>query len=239
MYQFFINEEIKINSTYSFNNDDAHHIKNVLRLKKGEVIRIVYNTNAYFGSIDYINGNSVVNIIEKDNISHELDINVTLIQSLIKNDKFDFVLQKSCELGVSNIVPLFTSRSNIRKDSYNNKLERFKKIILESCKQCKREVVPSINSVIDLKDINSFKSDINLFAYELDNINDNGLLNFIEKGKSVTIVIGCEGGFTEQEATFLSDNGFIPINLGKRILRAETASIYALSIVSAVNEVSK
>ena len=83
MYQFFINEEIKINSTYSFNNDDAHHIKNVLRLKKGEVIRIVYNTNAYFGSIDYINGNSVVNIIEKDNISHELDINVTLIQSLI------------------------------------------------------------------------------------------------------------------------------------------------------------
>ena len=78
-----------------------------------------------------------------------------------------------------------------------------------------------------------------MFAYELDNINDNGLLNFIEKGKSVTIVIGCEGGFTEQEATFLSDNGFIPINLGKRILRAETASIYALSIVSAVNEVSK
>ena len=239
MYQFFIEKKLSVKDIYSFNNDDSHHIKNVLRLKKGEVIRIVYNTNAYFGSIDYINGNSVVNIIEKDNISHELDINVTLIQSLIKNDKFDFVLQKSCELGVSNIVPLFTSRSNIRKDSYNNKLERFKKIILESCKQCKREVVPSINSVIDLKDINSFKSDINLFAYELDNINYNGLLNFIEKGKSVTIVIGCEGGFTEQEATFLSDNGFIPINLGKRILRAETASIYALSIVSAVNEVSK
>ena len=73
-----------------------------------------------------------------------------------------------------------------------------------------------------------------MFAYELDD--NNSVINFIEKGKHITVVIGTEGGFTHQEALFLSDNGFMPVSLGKRILRAETAGIYAISVIGAINE---
>jgi len=234
MYQFFMEEEININNTYYFNKDDSHHIKNVLRLNKGEIIRVVYGSKGYFGKIDYDNGKPVVNIETLDNVKHELDIKITLIQSLIKVDKFELLLQKSCELGVSKIVPLYTSRCNIKKDIYDKKRNRFNKIILESCKQCKREVLPIVEDTINLDVINKYKSDINLFAYELDD--NNSLINFIEKGKHITVVIGPEGGFTHQEALFLRDNGFIPISLGKRILRAETAGIYTISVIGAINE---
>ena len=239
MYQFFVFNKLSVKDIYSFNNDDSHHIKNVLRLSKNEVVRLVYDGLAYFAYIDYDGKKPVAIVKEVDEVSHELGVKITLIQSLIKLDKWDLVLQKACELGVSTIVPLYTSRVNIKKDIIENKKDRFNKIIMESCKQCKRELLPNLTGVIDLNKIDEFKSDINLFAYEIDNINDNQILNYIEKGKSVSIVIGCEGGFSESEAIVLKDKGFIPVSLGRRILRAETASMYALSVVGSVNEVKR
>ena len=231
MQQYFITDSLTVNKLVDLPKDVLHHFVSVLRMKKDEEFYLVDKNNVrYLCVLD----NNQARVIKKEETYNELAIKVTIIQSLIKNDKFDLFLTKATELGVYKVVPLITSRTIVKSnDKIQNKLARWNKICFEASCQCKRNIVPNVTLPISIEDINDYKSDINLVCYENLTIK-NKLKDYVKMNKSITIVIGPEGGFSDKEINYLNDQGFKSISLGKRILRAETASMYALSVIDGI-----
>ena len=228
MQQFFVNELIENNELVSLDADVLHQLKKVLRVNNGYTFRLVDNdSNVYLCHFE----NNHARIINKIIENNELDTNITVILSLIKNDKMDFAIQKLCELGVKRIVPYKAYRSVVKEGKATNKIDRFKKIAKEACEQSHRNIIPEITDFINIKEIKNYMSDINVIAYENE---DNIVNNF--KCNSITILIGPEGGFDEKELEIIKNLGFNSISLGKRILRAETAAIYLTSLIVGDNQ---
>ncbi|MGP1414013.1 MAG: RsmE family RNA methyltransferase [Bacillales bacterium] len=225
-----------ISNDYYFEKNDIHHIINVMRCHVGDKIEVLKNDS----SIDIVEIVSINPfVVKKDcsiNQNNELSGHIRLLYCLPKGDKLDLVIQKSCELGVDELILINSSRTvkKMDKDSFNKKINRFNKIIKEACEQCKRNRLLKIVDIVDFKDLIKFDADVSLIAYEKFNYNN---INFYEqvkniKNKTVNILIGAEGGFSEQEFDFCVNNGYIPISLGKRILRSETSCLYTLSVIS-------
>ena len=146
----------------------------------------------------------------------------------------DLILQKSCELGVSEIIPINATRSIVKLDKKETKkIDRWNKILKEASEQSKRVVIPKVNEIMDIKDLINLDYDIkilctvNELSMSLKKVLDKDLTNL-----KILFVIGPEGGFTDNEEKILIDNGFISTSFGKRVLRTETASLYALSIIN-------
>lgn len=228
MQQFFVNELIENNELVSLDADVLYQLKKVLRVNNGYTFRLVDNdSNIYLCNFE----NNQARIINKIIENNELDTNITVILSLIKNDKMDFAIQKLCELGVKRIVPYKAYRSVVKEGKATNKIDRFKKIAKEACEQSHRNIIPEITDFINIKEIKNYMSDINVIAYENE---DNIVNNF--RCNSITILIGPEGGFDEKELEIIKNLGFNSISLGKRILRAETAAIYLTSLIVGDNQ---
>lgn len=223
MQQFFINEKLEVGKRVSLDKDILYHLKKVLRKNDGWQFRLV-DSNARIYLVELMNNDAIA--IENLNENNELDVKITVIQALIKNDKFELSLQKLTELGVYRIVPFEANRSVV-KASGNNKIDRYRKIVKEACEQSHRNIIPEVTDFITVKDVNKFMSRHNYIAYEKENSEKNS----IETDDSVTIVIGPEGGFDPKEIETFMSMGFESISLGKRILRAETASIFATSLI--------
>lgn len=210
---------------------DVHHITHVMRMTKGDNLELVFDQKLYLGVISSINPLKV-EIVKELSTDVELDSVVTIIFALSKSDKNDFVIQKATELGVKRIIFVPTKRSIVKmdKNDFDKKMTRYEKISKEAAEQCHRLVIPDIlyHSSIDKLPL----SDINLVAYEEVAGNTTQSFDEINRNKSVSVFIGPEGGFDEQEIALLKDKGFTTISLGKRILRCETAAVYALSVIS-------
>lgn len=230
MQQFFVLEQIEQNKEIKLNGDIAYQCIHVLRYQNGKQIKCVdLNGNIGVCSIRIENEDvfAFVNeIIENDS---EMQIKVTLIQALIRKERWEFLLQKATELGVYRIIPIELKRNVVKweKNESKNKMERYQKIMQEAAEQSRRTFVPKLEPIIKLSEINQYKSEINLVAYE--NEKDRPLRDYIKPNQSVTIICGPEGGFDDREVEYLIKNGFVSVSLGKRILRAETAGLYILS----------
>ena len=214
-------------------SEDEHHLCHVMRMKKGDEIEVVDNQKLYLCRIDSFNPLSISVIHEIAN-DVELKEEVTLLFALTKGDKTDLVLQKATELGVQKIALIESERTIVKYEGkdIDKKLVRFKKIMKEASKQSHRLMIPELLGIYQLKKLpKELLSDINYVAYEKDANQIECAFNGLMKGKSVSILIGPEGGFSEQEINSLTEQGFIRTSLGKRILRAETAAIYALSVI--------
>ena len=236
MYQFFVDEPIEVGQTISLSSDQEHHAKNVLRLNH-EKVRIVSNEEGYFGE-GYIEDNQfLVHILEKDNHPKELNKNVTLALALIRREKFELVLQKATELGVHQIIPFLSSRCVVqeKKEKSSRQMERWNKIVKEASAQCKRNVVPMIKETQTLEEVSKHNVSLKLVANS-DLEKPSVLLEDALKKEETLIVIGPEGGFSTKEIELLEENGFVSVSLGNRILRAETACMYALSVISSFQE---
>ena len=213
--------------------EDEHHICHVMRMKKGDEIEVVDNAHLFLCRIDVFNPLKVSVIHE---IANDVEIkeDITLLFALTKGDKTDLVLQKATELGVKKVALIESERTVV---SYENKdidkkLERFRKIMKEASEQSHRLIVPELLGIYHLKRLpKECLSDLNYVAYEKDADQIKGAFQGLDKGKSISILIGPEGGFSIQEIDHLTNQGFIRTSLGKRILRAETAAIYALSVL--------
>ena len=227
MQQYFVDEELQIGDCYVFTKEQAHHAKTVVRLDH-ERVRLVSNGKAFFAEVYDDHGTFVGKVLEKDDSNKELETDIVLAISLIKRDKFELVLQKATELGVKEIIPVLTSRCVVKVNK--DKRERYETILLESAQQCKRNMIPMIHDTISLKELMKYKKEINIVAYE----NEEGekRLSSLKKDvKSILYFVGPEGGFSEEEITFFKENDFECVSLGDRILRAETAAIYGLSVL--------
>ena len=233
MQRYFVSKE---NENFILSNSDFHHVKDVMRIKNDGQLICVYENKSYLCSINYFENGYKINVIEEITKDVELNKKVILYQAVIKNDKFDLVIQKATELGVTDIVPTIFSRSVVKVDDSkkDNKLNRYEKIVKEACEQSHRLVLPVIHNYQKVKTIKLDEDTLGLIAYE--NNGDyasfkNALLD-VDKYNKVAIVIGPEGGFSNDEVDYLVKNGFKNISLGKRILRSETASMYALSVIA-------
>ena len=226
----------KLNNAIILEDDDQYHLLKVMRARKGEEIEVVADEKVFLSVIE---STKPLKIIAKKQLKedNELPNYVILVAALLKGDKMDFVLQKATELGVSEVILMTTDRTIIRlKDHQNDlKLGRYQKILKEAAAQSKRSKIPYINKIIDFSRIDEIEANTRLIAYEGIKGSSTALnkkISGLKPGKRIAIVIGPEGGFSEGEVEYAKNCGFIPVSLGNRILRAETASIYALSVIA-------
>jgi len=186
----------------------------------------------------------VVEKIKKELYSAESPVLITIAQGLPKSEKMEFIVQKSTELGISRIVPLITERSQIR---HTEKVERWRKIAQSASEQCGRERVPDIEDIVEFEEFmwNTPLTPLDrgehhsmyplpsriIFSEEYKERNFKKILTDFKDTKNITLLIGPEGGFTNEEVKLAVEKGFIEASLGPRILRTETAAITAVSII--------
>lgn len=232
MQRYFSN--IKNDNIFTLNTDDSYHIQKVMRMNICDNVEIVFNNKCYTCEIVELSNNVKAKILSENEENPELNIKVTLAQSLVKEQKMDFIIQKSTELGIDSIIPISTTRSVVKANGKENKkIERWQKICKEASEQSKRVVIPDIKPIMSISEL------VKLDGYDvklLCTVNENSknikkVLSNIETGVTMLIVVGPEGGFTEQEEKIMIDNGFITVSLGNSVLRTETASLFLMSII--------
>jgi len=229
--------DIKVNLSINLSKEQSHYIANVLRLNINDKVLLFNDKDGEFNCT--ITGNSKKNVtctptsLER-NIY--LEPNVRLVFAPIKNGKIENIVQKATELGVTNIQPVITERTIVNKVN-NSKLEA---IAIEAAEQCERITLPKIQAIDKLSNIiNELnKNDVLFFCDETGNGADIASVFSEYKDKQDTkfsILVGPEGGFTEKEIDILINNDFtVPISMGPRILRADTAITSALSCFSSI-----
>ena len=239
MDRFFVKkEDINLDENLCFiKGEDVKHISRVLRYKIGQKLEVCDNeNNEYICEINDIDKNEVtLSIIEKIEINRESKLKIRVYQGLPKGSKMEIILQKLTEIGVYEVIPVITDRSVSKIDDKkeDKKLDRWERIIYEAAKQSKRGIIPKISNILTFEEaLEHMKSnDMNIVPYEKENTKS------IKQGikgvniNSIGIFIGPEGGFEEEEIQSIENNGGVSVTLGPRILRTETASLVASSIV--------
>jgi 16S rRNA (uracil1498-N3)-methyltransferase len=239
MYQFFVEPAQVREHEIVIVGSDVNHIGNVLRMKPGERIRVSDNSGkSYFCRIREITKDTVLcNIDEADVSGTELPSRIFLFQGLPKADKMELIIQKSVELGVSEVIPVAMKNCVVRLDEKKaaSKTGRWQAIAESAAKQSKRAVIPQVHAPLSWKEALNFAKtlDIMLVPYE----NERGmdatreLIGSIAPGQSIGILIGPEGGFSDAEIAETDSLGFSRISLGRRILRTETAGLATLAML--------
>lgn len=243
MPKFFIKtENLKENEEIWITGSDVNHIKNVLRKKIDDKINICNSDTQknYECVIKNIEENKIVcKILDEVKSLAESNLNITIFQGLPKSDKMELIIQKATELGVKTIVPVITKRTVIKlkdKDK-QNKVDRWRKIAEVAAKQAGRDIIPTIENIINIADIKFKKLDKVFVLYE--NEEKRSIKNEIEQLKNdnrenlnIGIIIGPEGGFAEEEIEQLKeDEKVMVVTLGKRILRTETVALVVSGIL--------
>ena len=239
MPKFFVSKN-QIDGEYiNIIGEDAHHISRSLRMAVGEKI-IVSNSEGidYECVLHQFNPTSVIaQIVGEKKADSEMPVRVHLYTALPKGEKLDFIIQKSVECGVYDITPFESERCvvKVKADAEDRKTERRKKIAREAAKQCGRSIIPDVYPTVSFNEMiaGASSSQLVLFCYEGEGTKPLGLVCKQARAEKnitdVSIIIGSEGGFSVAEADICKEAGFSLVGLGKRILRAETAAIMALS----------
>lgn len=240
MYQFFV-EPGQINEndkTVIIAGGDVNHIKNVLRMKQGEELSVSNGLDGreYRCAIRSFQEGSIdceLLFIKEDAV--ELPSKIYLFQGLPKADKLELIIQKAVELGVFQVIPVETSRSVVKLDAKKakSKTERWQAIAEAAAKQSKRGIIPTVSEPMPFSQAIKMASDmdVKLIPYEMAEGMEKTkeLIGGVCPGQSIAIFIGPEGGFATEEIEKAHAVGILPITLGKRILRTETAGLTVLS----------
>lgn len=238
MYQFFVEPSQIQGKRIVITGGDVNHIRNVLRMKIGEEIAVSNGTDGkeYRCGIEEFTEDEVVctlRFVKEDGL--ELPARVTLFQGLPKADKMEFIVQKMVELGAYRIVPVATKRAVVKLDEKKAKarVTRWQAIAEAAAKQSKRRIVPQVGEVCTMREAlaQAASMDLKLIPYELSEgmAKTRELIEKAAPGQEIAIFIGPEGGFEEAEVSMAMEAGFVPVTLGKRILRTETAGLTVMA----------
>ncbi|MBR2042990.1 MAG: 16S rRNA (uracil(1498)-N(3))-methyltransferase [Clostridia bacterium] len=245
MFNFFIDASNKNGDSYHISGDNYNHIKNVLRMAVGDEILVSCDSKSDLCQISQIDSDCIIAKIIKENANcTELPVSITLFQGLPKSDKLELIIQKTVELGVSEIVPVEMKNCVVKLDEKKktNKVTRWQAISESAAKQSKRNVIPKIGNVIPFADMINLIADYDMFLVPYEN--ENGMkatvdaLGKIKSGMRIGVLIGPEGGFDDFEINKAVQFGGIPLSLGKRILRTETAAIATVSLLMLYSEMN-
>lgn len=226
--------------------EDFNHLRNVLRVKIDDDILVSDGSGSDFiASITDVGASEITAVIVGNGQPRELPIDITLYQALPKGDKMETIIQKCVELGAARIVPVETSRCVVKLDSKGRakKVERWQKIAQSASEQCQRSRIPEISPVMtwqqalnDAEGSQNHQNRVrNVIAYELET-GAEGLKKLLTDARELNIdeirvFVGPEGGFAQNEVDEAVNGGIMPISLGKRILRTETAGMALIAAV--------
>jgi 16S rRNA (uracil1498-N3)-methyltransferase len=238
-HKFFVPAEQIVGNRVTLTGSDVSHIITVLRLKVGSFIQVIDGSDKLLTvRLLEVKAKEIHSeIISSEKFTVESPLAIHLGLALIKGKKFDTTLRKSVELGVRSITSLITERCVVKNIHAGNKTERWKKIALESSKQCGRSQVPIVKEDIESLETfchNNVDRDLKLIFWEMESSNSLKQLKVDQAPCSIAVLIGPEGGFSLDEIKRTRDFGFQTVNLGPRILRAETAPVVALSLLQSL-----
>lgn len=250
MPRFFVRQDQIDEDNIILTGDDAHHVARSLRMAVGDSITVcdMQATEYDCRITEFVSDRLVtLKILSSKSALTEPPMKITLFQALPKGDKLDTVIQKAVECGASEIVPFESERcvAKVKQDAEERKTERRQRIALEAAKQCGRSVMPLVRQTVSFDRALEIakESQICLFCYEGDGTQPIGKIlqqKLIENENgeypSVAVIVGSEGGFSQEEAICADRAGLLRTGLGSRILRAETAPIFALSCVVCFSE---
>lgn len=216
---------------------DIRHMIKVMRMREGDTVDVSDSSQwEYRAEILSIDEEQVLlSILDKQKFAREPELAVTLFQGIPKAGKMETIIQKCVELGVYSIVPVFMDRTVVvEKGNFSKKLERWQKVSDEAVKQCKRGMIPEICPQLRFGEMTAQLSDYDLILFPYENEDNFSIKDCLrglsEKPKTVAIVIGPEGGFSDKEAAAMDEAGAARVTLGKTILRTETAGMAALAM---------
>lgn len=240
MHHFFVSPEQVGEKEITILGGDVNHIRNVLRMEEGDELALSNGQDPleYRCRIEALEPDRIVaRILWKEVVGMELPSKIYLFQGLPKSDKMELIVQKAVELGVYQVIPVATRRSVVKLDAKKaeNKRRRWNQISESAAKQSKRMIIPEVAGVMSFSEALEYASglDVRLIPYELATGMEatRQILSEIRPGQSIGIFIGPEGGFEEEEVQKAVETGAVPMTLGKRILRTETAGMALLSIL--------
>jgi 16S rRNA (uracil1498-N3)-methyltransferase len=236
---FYTKPENIDKDTLTIEGEEAKHILSVLHYRKGDVIPVVdgcgikYNVMIDKTSKNYLQGN-ILSRIRREN---EPACHVTLAQAVCRQERMDFLIEKATEIGVSLIIPILTQKNLVKISGISkgrNKVERWKRIAIASMKQSLRTVLPEIENILEFENLLSRigSYDLCLIAtLEKDSKSIRECEELKRRPRKILLITGPEAGFTKEELSQAKSQGAIPITLGARRLRTETAGIIFLSLI--------
>lgn len=240
MYQFFVETQAIQKDRILIENEDVNHIKNVLRMKVGETLKLTDAQvgESYLCRIEAMSEEQIIcTMEEKLENTTELPAKIYLFQGLPKADKMELIIQKAVELGVYQIIPVAMKRCVVKLDDKKaeSKRKRWQGISEAAAKQSKRQIIPEIGEAVSFKQALQMAEamDVKLLPYECAEgmQKTRACISAIKPQDQVAIFIGPEGGFEESEVAMAFEKGIEPITLGKRILRTETAGFTTLAYI--------
>ena len=236
MRRFFISKKDIKETEALITGKEAHHLKDVIRLKPGDMfIGFDGSKNQYTCRVRKVSEGKIEAVIEKKKRQESGLLYVTLVCAIPKKAKIDDIVQKATELGVSEIIPIVTERTIVKIDKrkQEDKIKRWERIALESSKQCGASAIPKISAILDFKDAVKKTRDFGLKIIPCLYERAEPIKEVVAKKKSrkISILIGPEGDFTEDEVRFAASAGYIPVSLGELVLRVDTACYFSISAV--------
>lgn len=238
MYQFFIEPSAVDKEHIEITGPDVNHIKNVLRMRVGEKIAAVNETEGrkYLCEIRELEEERILcGILSEEEADTELSSKIYLFQGLPKGDKMELILQKAVELGCYEVIPVACKRCVVKLEEkkQKSKVQRWQNISEAAAKQSGRRIIPRVHEVMRFSEALAYAADmdIRLIPYEraVNMKETKSLLASVKTGQRIAVFIGPEGGFEEAEIEEAKKAGMKPVTLGRRILRTETAAITVLS----------
>jgi len=229
----FFCPELNITHTQFSLPEAAHrHAVQVLRLKKGALINIFDGQgHEYEATIAQVSKReSVVVLGQKIESQNESPLDITLLQGISRGERMDYALQKAVELGVNKIIPLITERCNVQLSNgrAEKRLSHWKGVMISACEQSGRSVLPELMGVMSLEEAMSINQQSSRLV--LDPMAKQGFTT-LEKQQQITLLIGPEGGLSEQEINVVTEQNYQTVNFGPRILRTETATVAAIAVM--------
>lgn len=229
--RIYLEQSFTVGDLVTLSDDAFGHVVRVLRLNDGDVITLFNGTDQEFQASLQDVGKKKANakITASAQVNNESPLNIHLGQGISRGDRMDFTLQKSVELGVNSITPLFTERCGVKLtgDRLAKKQDQWQKIVIAACEQSGRSFVPKVNAPMFIDDW--LKQETQALKLNLHPRAEHSIMTLPLENNRVRLLIGPEGGLSDSEITRANEYGFVDVLLGPRILRTETAALTAIT----------
>jgi 16S rRNA (uracil1498-N3)-methyltransferase len=238
LHRLFVDAELGPQSTFELPEAAAHHAARVLRLADGDTVVLFDGRGGEYEARLVIleRGRVSAETGERSDRECESPLHITLVQAISSSDKMDLTIQKAVELGVAAIQPVFSAKSLVRLSGEREakKLAHWRRIVIAACEQCGRNRLPEVREAMTVEACSRSASETALRLL-LSPEGNAGLKAVKPKaGQAIVLAAGPEAGFSDSEAQVLQRAGFVPLRLGPRILRTETAALAALAALNAL-----
>jgi 16S rRNA (uracil1498-N3)-methyltransferase len=224
---------------FELGKEHLRYVKSVLRMKKGDCLTLFDGTGwEYEAVVKQISTDGIDVEVTKKSRSRDRGICITLMQSLPKANKMDFIVQKATELGADRIIPFQSARSipRLTSEKASLRITRWQNIAVEAVRQCGRADIPEVNDILSFEEAISWPVHETLKVIFWEEESGRGIKQVLcderyDGIRNISVIVGPEGGFTKEEVSSAVEKGFVSVSLGKQVLKVETAVLAILSII--------